>query len=203
MRRNLCALTLLAAALLPSVARAETTATQFKGISAFASFTSSDPAGCIYTYTDIAVYESVTRTSGSASEYSLISVYIFQYDYCQNTYLLGLSGYAHVEPNAFDTRGRLRSARLVTTLDLTDDQTNSTVPVSIDLTWTATGDIMRGNSHYRTSYPSYSIMSHQVGSSSMANVTGTVVLENTNLTPQPSSYASLYDNQSGSVLITH
>jgi hypothetical protein len=206
MRRNLCVLALLAlitAALLPSVARAETTVSRFKGISAYASFTSIDPTGCIYSYTDVSVYENVSRTSGSSSEYSVAYAYFFQYDYCQNLYLNDFYGSANLAPNAFDTRGKLRSAHLVTTMDVYSYQTNSTFQVSIDLTWTGVGDIVRGNSHYRTSYPNYKIMSHQVGSSSAANVTGTVLLGDTNLTPQPSDYATLYENQNGSVVVTH
>lgn len=204
MRRNLCALALFAAAMIaPSIARAETTVSQFKGISTYASFTSADPGGCIFTYTDISVYENATRTSGTASSYSVASLYIFQYDYCTYTLLRGYFGYTYLEPNAFDTRGRLRSARLVTTMDVIDYQTNVTSQVSIDLAWTAVGEVQHGNSHYRTSYPNYSSISHQVGSSSMARVAGTVALDNTNLTPQPSDYASIYESRSGNVVITH
>lgn len=201
MRKNLCAFALFAAVVLPSVARAETTVHQFKGISAFASFTSSDPTGCIHTYTDVAVYESITRTSGSSSVYSVAYLFAFQYDDCQSLYLNDFYGFAYLEPNAFDTRGQLRSARLVTTMDVTD-RNGSTSPVSIDLTWIGVGDIMRGNSHFRTRYPSYSLMSHQVGSNTLASVTGSVVLGDANLTPQASDFASLYENQSGNVLVT-
>lgn len=205
MRRNLCALALLSllAAVLPTAARAETTTSRFKGISAYASFVSIDPTGCIYTYTDVSVYESVSRTSGTSTDYSAAYLYVSQYDNCQYTYLNGFYGVAYLAPKDFDTRGGIRTARLVTTMDVTDYQTNTTLPVSIDLTWIAVGDIARGNSHYRTSYPSYRVMSHQVGSSSAASAAGTIILGGANVAPQPSEYGSIYENQSGNVIITH
>ena len=204
MRRNLCALALLAlfaAAILPSAASAETSVSRFKGISAYASFTNIDPTGCIQSYTDVSVYDTVSRVSGTTTEYSVAYIYFFQYDYCQNLYLNDFYGYAELAPNAFDTRGKLRSAHLVTTIDVYSYQTNTMSQVSVDLTWTGVGDVVRGNSHYRNSYPNYRISSHQVGSSTAATAEGTVLLEGTNLTPQPSEYANLYESQSGSVVV--
>jgi hypothetical protein len=204
MRRNLCALALLAtAALLPAVVRAETTVSRFRGLSAFASFSNVDSTGCIKSYTDVAVYENASRTSGTSSESSQAYVFFFQYDNCQNLYLNDFSGSVNLAPDAFDTRGRLRSARLVTPIEVYSYLTGSTFQVSVDLTWTSVGDVVRGNSHYRTSYPNYSISSHQVGSNTEASTVGTVLLDGANLIPQPSDYASIYDNQSGNVVVTH
>lgn len=206
MRRNLCALALLAlitAALLPAAALAETTVSRFKGFSASASFSSVDPTGCIYSYTDISVYENVFRTSGTSTDSSAAFIYYFQYDNCQNLYLNDFNGSVNLAPGAFDTRGKLQSAHLVTPIEVYSYQTNSTFQVSVDVTWTSAGDVVRGNSHFRNRYPNYSITSHQVGSNSVASATGTVLLEGTNLIPQPSDYGTLYENQSGTVAVTH
>jgi hypothetical protein len=206
MRRNLCALALLAlmtAAILPTAARAETTVRHFNGISAYASFTSYDSTGCIITYTDVSVYEDVTRTSGSSTESSYAYLNIFQYDSCQNLYLSELFGDSGLAPGAFDTRGKIHSARLATTLEAYDYLTNTTVPVSIDLAWTAVGDVLRGSSSFRSIYAHTRLSSHQVGSSSAADVVGSVVLGGTNLTPQPSDYGSIYDTQNGTIYTSH
>ena len=205
MRRNLCALALLAltSAVLPTAARAETTVRHFKGISAYASFTSYDSTGCITTYTDVSVYEDATRTSGSSTESSYAVVNIFQYDSCQNLYLIEMSGTSNLAPDAFDTRGKIHSARLAATVEIYDYQTNTTVPVSIDLAWTAVGDVVRGSSSFRSIYAHTRLSSHQVGSNSAADVVGSVVLGGANLTPQPSDYGSIYDNQTGTIYTSH
>jgi hypothetical protein len=207
MRRNLCVLALLAlmtAAILPSVAHAETVVSHFKGITAYATFWSLDPTGCISTYTDVSVYESIYRNPPENSGgYAVVYLGIYRYDYCQNLYLNEAYGYANLAEGAFDTRGKLQTARLVTTLEAYDWVTDTTAPVSVDLTWTGTGDVSRGGYNSRGNYANYRYMSHSVGSNRPASLAGSVVFGDINLTPDSSSWASLSESQSGSVTTSH
>jgi hypothetical protein len=190
----------MTATILPSAAHAETTVSHFKGITAYASFWSLDPTGCISTYVDVSVYESIYRNPPQdPGSYAAAYLYISRYDYCQNLYLNEIYGYANLAEGAFDTRGKLQTTRLVTTMEVYDWLTNTTAPVSIDLTWTGTGDVSRGSYNSRGNYPSYRYMYHSVGSSRPADVTGSVVLGGTNLITGSSAWGSLSESQSGSV----
>lgn len=207
MRRNLCALALLAlavTAILPSAAQAEGVMTRFKGITASASFWNVDPTGCITTYVDVGVYESEYRsTEQGATSYSSAYVSLYRYDSCQYRYFDQFYGSFNLAEGAFDTRGKLQVDRLVTTGVLYDYCTGAEVPVSLDLTWTGTGEVTRGSYNSRGSYPNYRYASHSVGSNRMATVSGTVVVGEDTLTPDASAWASLSDSQSGSMYSWH
>jgi hypothetical protein len=207
MRRNLCALALLAlvvTAILPSPAHAEGVMTRFKGISASLSFSNVDSTGCINTYVDVSVYESQYRsTEQGASSYSNAYVSVYRYDSCQYVYFDELYGSITLANGAFDTRGKLQMDRLVTSGVLYDYWTGSEVPVALDLTWTGTGDVTRGSYNSRGSYPNYRYSTHSVGSNRLATVSGTVVVGDTTLSPDASAWASLSDSQTGSTYNWH
>ena len=200
MRKNLCAFALIAAAILPSAVRAETSVSHFKGVSAFAEFTTSDSTNCIISEVSVSAYEFLFQfpAQGSSTD-SLATLDIYQYDSCQQIFLRDLSGYINLPEGAFDARGKLRTVRLVTSLDLHDQNTNATIPASIDLTWTGVGDVSRASSNYRVSYPQYRMSSHGIGNSRAATMAGAVVLEGVNLVPDSSAWARIDENQSGSL----
>ncbi|MES1245779.1 MAG: hypothetical protein ABUT39_29500 [Acidobacteriota bacterium] len=204
MRRNLCVFALLAviAAVLPSTAHAGSTVQHFKGISATVSFVSFDSTGCVGTFADLFVIDELTRTPGNAEATSRALLSVVQYDTCLNVFLGDLSGSADLPPEAFDTRGKLHGARLAASMEVTDFQTGATVPVSIDLVWTAVGDVVRGSSSFRSVYPNQRISFRQMGSSTMADVAGTLLVGGVERASQPADFGILTENQTGSVTIT-
>lgn len=204
MRRNLCVFLLaaLTAAFLAATVHAESTVEHFKGISATVSFVSYDSTGCVGTFADLFVTEELTRTPGNAEQTSRALLNVFQYDTCLNVVLTDISGTVALPPESFDTRGKLRAARLVATMEATDFQTGTRVPVAIDLVWTAVGDVVRGSSRFRSVYPSQRISVRQMGSSTMADVAGSLLVGGVERASQPADLGLITDNQVGSVTLT-
>jgi hypothetical protein len=205
MRRNLCLIGLtatLALALAPAAASAETYQYHFRGNSAYAAFASTESTGCIFTWTDVSLYETRYQDPpGPPEESAAAYLFIYQYDYCQDVYLMNAAGYTSLPADAFQVPHSLQSAQVTASLTAYDYQTGNPIPVTIDLAWTGVGDIARGSSNYRYSYPHYRSMSHSIGSNRAAEVSGTVLLGTTNLAAGSSAWGSLWFSQSGSVSI--
>ncbi len=152
LRATVLALALGAVALVPSTASAAPAGNYtFSGSSAGASFSKAD--GCVSTnaYVSAIDGESKDNQSGQTSS-SSVSLYVSQFNYCSYT---GRSGYGYAElgPGDFDMPRSLGSASLKTTVNVYDYSTRQTLPVSVELTWTADGDATRSKSQYQTQYP--------------------------------------------------
>lgn len=203
MKRNMTLICLAAAcglALLPPAVRAEVTVSHFQGGSAHAYFTSVDPTSCVYSMVDVNALEDRTQASqGPPQRGSWVSLYIYQYDYCQNVALRNFYGVAELAGDALTISGGLRSARVTTVLTLDDYLSGGSVQATLDLIWTGTGDLSQGGGSNRFNGPEYSISGRYTGSSRLAELAGTVVVGSTNIELGGDGYAVIRSTQSGTL----
>jgi hypothetical protein len=167
----------------------------FKGDNAYADFFTE--SGCVVTYVSIFATDDRTRSGpeGSASRSGAYAS-MYQYDSCTWQQLKSAYGYTELAPDAFQLRGQ--DANLATTVELFDYVSGSSIPVTIDVTWTATGSSSTGISHYLYRSPSFKEIYHSVGTYREASAVGTMTTsDGTNLTPNPTSYAALASSKSG------
>jgi hypothetical protein len=206
MKRNPCALTLLAALLavlvLPSTARAAEVS-HFRGKTAYADFYSVDATGCIFTSVSVFATESrFQNPPGGPTSSAWADVSIYQWNEC--TYEQGICGYASfpLPDGAFNMSGNLASASLNATAETYDYCSGTSQPVGVALAWTGDGQIFRGNSVTSYHYPSYRASYRSNGQSCNATVSGSVSFGSTTV-QLANGYASLSSVNSGSIYNFH
>ncbi|BAZ31851.1 hypothetical protein NIES4074_43240 [Cylindrospermum sp. NIES-4074] len=171
---------------------------KFKGESASASFSQYD--GCNSTYVGVYAFDNVTKDApGAPTSQTGANLYYSSYDYCTG---VGSYGYGYSENATFTSSNSLQSASLSGSFTLYDYSSAVNKTAAVDLTWTGTGDLFRGNSHSTYQGPGYRSSYRSVGAYRDASVTGTVTVDGTNLIANVPSYGSLSSSNNGSLFIT-
>ncbi|HWQ13754.1 MAG TPA: hypothetical protein VNL77_13205 [Roseiflexaceae bacterium] len=178
---------------------------RFKGQSASAFFSSTDPTGCVFT--DVFVFASddaLQSPPGPGGAASGAGITIFQFDVCTGTPLLDASGFSSLAPADFQVSARLNTATLNTTIEVFPfgPYPSPSFPVTINLTWTGTGALSRENSHFHFQSEGFMVNTHFNGSFRSAEASGSVSDGVTNFTPEPSSFAQIQSLKSGTVMIS-
>jgi len=157
-------------------------ANRFQAHNADAFFYTTDASGCIQTSVILELGEDI-----------LLSIQLFRYDICQNQTLIDAVGRKELTKSELKYSGNLDSATLNTTVQLFNYMTNSTFDVSIDLTWTGTGEIHKTRFH-STDSPSPGCHTNLLIQEAYrsASASGTVSDGTTNFTPEPADQANLY-----------
>lgn len=169
----------------------------FKGLSAWTNFWSED--GCIHTYGNISVNENTYKGAPGAPEKTgMVWFYFYQYDYCSETPLRNIDGWADLEPNEFQTDGSLRHGYLDKTLEAYDWVSDSTIVISILTNWEGTGGLYRGNYHSHN----LSGHSHSFGINREATASG-MISDGTTDYVFESAFGQLSNSRGGSVYIYH
>jgi hypothetical protein len=141
-------LSLVAVAFTTSASRAlaaSGTTAQFKfhGWSAFANFDSEvSPGSCVHNEVHVDAFQNTSTKQTGAN------VFIGQQDWCTGTqFLFAVGSASNVD---FQIDHKLLSASLNTIIDVYDNVSNTTFPVSVNLTWTSTSAITHENQtfHY-------------------------------------------------------
>lgn len=195
---------LLVAFLVPSHAMAAAESTKFKGPSAFAFFTSTDPDGCLVTYTSVSATDGrIKEGGGKPQTVSEVYVGIYQYNQCTYEVLVDAFGSATVSPEALQVDKKLNSATLNTTIEVCDlvPDPDNCFPVAINLTWSGTGPLRNEKSKYQFNDGTCKFRSDFMGSFRDAVATGSVTAFGINFTPEPSVFAQMADVKTGTTLI--
>jgi hypothetical protein len=152
---------------------------EFKGHGAEAHFVSTE--GCVRT--------SVLIELGEEALYSLG---LQQQDVCTGQFLLEAYGHKPLSKSELKYTGNLKSARWITTVEVTDTWRGLSMNLFIDLTWTGAGEIRVYNNHYDY-WPSPDCHVNLLIKEKArdAQVAGTVSDGMTNFTPEPTSNARL------------
>ncbi|MCX7592700.1 MAG: hypothetical protein N2235_02850 [Fischerella sp.] len=176
---------------------ATTTKYQFKGESAYATFSQYD--GCNSTYVDIYAFNSITKNQpGAPTSQKEAFVSYSNYNYCTGE---GSYGYGSIANPNFTINKSLNSANLNDTFTVYDYSSGTNKTLNVALTWTGTGDTYRGNYHSHSQGPGYISKYRGAGASREAQVSGSVTLDGANLIANLSSYGYLYSSNSGSLEI--
>lgn len=181
---------------------------RFKGESANAFFSSTDPGGCIVT--DVGVFASESATvfhdppgPPNSSSGSVGSIFISQFDFCNGVQLVGADCFAAPLPDPdFQVIGRnLESATLNTTLGCFDFVDGGSFNVSVALGWTGIGNPVRQSSSFHFRTPGFIVNSRSTGTFRSAEASGSVSDGITNFTPNPTSSAAIQNVRNGDVVI--
>lgn len=177
---------------LPVVA-ATTTRYQFKGQNASASFYQYDECNSKSVY--VSAFTSRTKDDpGSPTQQMGADLSYYNYNRCTGT---TFSGYGS-SPNAkFTIDNQLNSATLTGTFTVYDYPSNNTKTAEVNLTLTGTGFASKGKSSYVYQTPTSVTHYRSTGESRDAEVSGSIILDGTNLIANTSSYGSLNSSTSG------
>jgi hypothetical protein len=158
---------------------AEKTQFRFKGTMATAFFDAEDE--CIDTFVGVRAFEGIEREGpGKPAKGSAVEVFVDQFNFCDETLLLSAESITDVSASEFQIDKKLASARLTKTVELTDAVSGRSFAVSVDLTWTATGqpEVIRNRFYLRT--PGRTIHEQDKGTFREATTAGTVSSAPTN-----------------------
>jgi hypothetical protein len=195
---------LAASALVPSSTSAVIDQYRAQGGIATSSFLDIDSTGCIWTYADVSVTEGRIGNGPRQDPSSTwLVVFIYQSDVCLGHYLSEneLYAYTPIPADAFRLHGALQSASLQVTVDVENRWTATTQPVTIDLTWTGNGDILRGQSNSQSTFPGGRYLWRSNGSSRTATPSGSITLQSMTLTGSDAAYGRLESGHSASTII--
>jgi hypothetical protein len=175
---------------------------KFRGESANAFFTSTD--GCIETQVFVAATEGVSQNPpGPGSPVSQVILFILQLDICADERLISAESVSTVPEADFQVDRKLAQATLNTTVTVTDFASDppATYDVFIDLTWTATGPLIRDNNNFHFPSPHCNIQNRFHGTSRTAEASGSVSDGTANLITGPSTQAFIMSANNGVLII--
>lgn len=166
---------------------------------ASASFSSTDPSGCILTDVSVFATEAVVQFppgQGDSSSNGFVS--ISQFDNCLGTQMLGATGLTPLADEDFQLSPTLDSATLNASINVNDWVSGTSFDVSVNLTWTSTDPLGRLNSHNHDSLPGCKTNSHSTYAFRPAQASGTISDGATNFTPEV-GYGELSSGRAGNV----
>jgi hypothetical protein len=155
--------------------------------------TSTDETGCISTYTNVGVGDTVAHTQpGAPAEYIGAWVGIYTYDWCQGIWPTNMNGNVMLSDGQFTIDKKLNQATLNATIPVYDEQTGITKYLDVNLTWTGIGDIERINNTVTINEPGFKYTSHLNGQFRQARVSGSISDGTTNYTAGQSLSAQIH-----------
>lgn len=156
--------------------------------------------GCVSAYTFVAAWENRSRVEpGSPTEFGVVEIAVFKYDYCTGEEQLSLYGSAQVGSGLRFTA--MQSARLTATLPVYDYLTGNTVQVGFDLAWTGEGEVFRSTYQSRSHSRSLHYQSTSSGSFRYATVAGGLSIDGVSQTLGTPYYSTLVNGRSSSTTI--
>ena len=171
---------------------------KFHGLSAFANFDSLvSPGSCVHNEVHVDAFQNTVQkqtTSGA-------NVFIGQMNWCTNEQILFANG--SISNVTFQIDKTLLSASLNTIITVYDNVSNTTFPVSVNLTWTSDSAIGHENQTLYNHTKGITENSHVNADFRDATVSGTVSDGTTNFTPSPPFLAQTMSAKNFDVTITH
>jgi hypothetical protein len=189
---------------LVEAAPAEKTVSRFKGLEGYATF--SVASDCGYPYFDVyAVDEMSAQGPGQPEQNHYMALFYSTYDSCamESIYVYGEATDALIQGSAV----RSLHGEATIPVQVCTDNWVTNVHICVDdvvvlnLDWTASGEeSSHGQTTSHMSTPYFSVHSHSVGSSSIADVSGSILLGGTDLLSNVSwSAASISRTREGSI----
>jgi hypothetical protein len=183
----LLAFTLAAFTLPTSTWAAEVFRSRVKGPTARAFFITQEE--CIQTNVSIEAFDNIVHLPpGPPNSRSEAVVIIDLFDFCNGEQLVFALGSATLSDSDFQVGKKIESARLITTIEVSDSVSGSSFDVSIDVTWTASGQPEKVNNRFQSRFPDRFITEQSRGTFREAVASGTVSDGTTNFI-QTSSFS--------------
>jgi hypothetical protein len=148
------------------------TTTRFEHSAAFASFVHHE--ACIYTHVQVYAGRSSARyEAGRPSRSNYADVFMYQVETCSTGEVLVSGwGWAELEGGDFSMTGDLGRARLRKAVDVHDWVSDTTVPVRLDLVWSAVGEFWNWKDRHHEDQGNVKLRFRQDGKGYSADVTG-------------------------------
>jgi hypothetical protein len=198
------AVVLTALAVPARAAGAETLHLSFDGLTAEATFASTDPSGCVRTEAFVFTDDGHFRTGpGQLEKGSTATVAVSKFDVCTDTILLAADGFAVLAPGQFQIDNKLTTASLTATIEVFDFVSGTFFPVSINVSWTGVGETISVKDRRHETFPGFKVLKRFDGTSRQAAAAGTVSDGTTNFTPEPATNATLGSIRRGELDIIH
>lgn len=173
---------------------------KFKGYSASAFFSTTDPTGCIVTGGSVFVFENISHSPpGPGSSSADVLVDFFKSDICTNTILMSASNTAPAEIQTLQVAGNLDSATVIATAPMFDYVSNTAFTLAVDLTWTGASSRGQQNSQYKLNFQGCHINLKNNSGFRFAEASGTVSDGTTNFTPSPSTQGTIFLAKGGEI----
>lgn len=152
-----------------------------EGRTAWANFYSTDASGCVRTHVEI-----------ETGEDFIYSISIAKYDMCLGHSFFEAYGNKMLSKSDVRFIGNLDAVKLTTTVQVTDFEQALSFDVSIDLTWTGTGEIVLNKGHFNDVSTDCHVNAKWKSQYREAQASGTVSDGTTNFTPVLTHNAELY-----------
>jgi hypothetical protein len=167
-------------------ASTKVTVVNLRGPLVNASFSVTDPSGCIETDTFVSAnLPSYQQLPGQPVTTGVASVGIFEYDACTDTTILDAVGLTEALPaGSLQISKQLDQASLRMTLPVTEIDTGATFSVDVDVVWVGTSTIHRDDVNSNDLYgKGCHVLNRWKGSGRTAEASGSVSDGVTNYTP--------------------
>jgi hypothetical protein len=157
--------------------------------------------GCISTGAIVDITEIERSFSTGSFETVLVAFVILQEtNICTSEVLHQISDQHEINRDQFSIATSLSSAALRLDFDAFDYNSNTRIPISVNLQWNATSKPERSIIQEFVTAPQYTTKLVGTSSTAEAVATGTVTDGNTNFTPEPSWEALIISNFRGSLI---
>jgi hypothetical protein len=181
---------------------AEVTHFSLRDKSASAVFFSTDTSSCSQGIESFVTVQGglFVSKNGGTTETPLMSVQISVWDNCQNARVQFATGDTsqfelEIDPN-------LKKAKLKGTVVLQNHTTGADIIADVDLAWTSTDRADRGAFNDVVTEHGLTISSHSTGAIREALASGTIKVDTTDYTPEPSIVGYIQKNASHEITVT-
>jgi hypothetical protein len=196
---------LVLAFLVPKPAVAVVDSIKYKGATVAAYFSSTDPNdACLVTNATVFATEArIKEDEDKTQTNSEVLLVVSRTNSCTGEALVNAFGSATGVAEAIQISKNLSSATVNTTVEVCDYATGADCfPVTVALTWSGTGELLKNDKHKFDSHNGSCIIhNHSQGDRRDGVASGSVTALGLNFTPQPSFSAYLTDSKSGIFLI--
>lgn len=160
---------LLSASVVPAqAAEQEVSRYSFHGQSIYADLSAYE--NCTYTSLNLGASTGRTKTDGRPTRSSVLSGYISRYNYCDGSYEYGYFS-TDLDDSALQIDRQLQTATLNITVQACGYWC---FPLTLQLTWTGSGDTTREKSHYQSSSSNYKSIYRFDGQTRQSTVSGSI-----------------------------
>lgn len=177
---------ILAPVSVAEAASTKVTVVNLRGPLVNATFSVTDPSGCIETDTFVSGnLPSYQQLPSRPEKTGVASVSIFEYDSCTDTTILDATGLTEaLAAGALQVSKQLDRASLTMTLPMTDIDTGATFNVDVNVVWVGTSDIYRDDVNSNDLYGrGCHVLNRWKGTGRTAEASGSVSDGVTNYTP--------------------
>ena len=154
--------------------------------------------GISWSTTDGCIYSNVS-VMASTGQYATLS--IERIDYCTWTWLGSLPGSAAIDKNSFQMDQQLNSAYLQINIPVTDWYTGVASNFAVDLTWTGSGELLKGKTRNQYQSPTCKYTYTSSGSSRNATISGSISDGSTEYLNSATATGSLQSVKSGDMMM--